>query len=99
MNNTSKRVQGAIQEVRGRIKFGLGKLVGHERTQAEGHVDMVKGAIKQEAAKAGEQAKGKIEELVGSVKSRVGELVDDKQLELEGRAKGLQGQARQAITN
>jgi uncharacterized protein YjbJ (UPF0337 family) len=99
MGNISRRVEGAIQEVRGRVKAGLGKLTGHKRTEAEGHADVFKGAAKQEAAKATEQAKGMLEELSGSVKSSVGQLLDDKAMETEGQAKELQGKARQAVNN
>jgi len=99
MDNTSKRVEGAVEELGGKIKAGVGKLAGNERMEAEGHATALKGKVKQEGAKAVERVKGKIEEVAGSIKSGVGDILDDKSMETEGKAKELQGKARQALND
>jgi len=94
MSNESKRAEGAAEEIGGKIKKGLGKLIGNDQMQAEGIVKEKKGEAKQEAAKASERTKGKVEQAVGAVKNRVGAVIDNEQMEAEGRAKELEGEAR-----
>jgi uncharacterized protein YjbJ (UPF0337 family) len=95
MSNASKRGEGAAEELGGKIKGAVGKLVGNEQMEAEGKVQELKGEGKQEAAKAGERTKGKVEEVVGAVKNRVGAVVGDEELQAEGRVGELKGEARQ----
>jgi uncharacterized protein YjbJ (UPF0337 family) len=94
MSNETKRAEGAAEEIGGKIKKGIGKLIGNDQMEAEGIVKEKKGEAKQEAAKAAERTKGKIEEVVGAVKNRVGAVIDNEQMEAEGRAKELEGEAR-----
>ena len=95
MSNASKRGEGAAEELGGKIKKNIGKVIGNEQMEAEGIVKEKKGEAKQEAAKAAERTKGKVEEIVGAVKNRVGAVVDNEQMEAEGKAKELEGEARQ----
>jgi uncharacterized protein YjbJ (UPF0337 family) len=95
MSNASKRAEGAAEEVGGKIKGAVGKLIGNEQMEAEGKARALQGEAKQEAAKAGERAKGSVEEAVGAVKNRVGAVIDNEQMEAEGKAKELKGEARQ----
>lgn len=94
--NVVDRAEGTAREVTGRIKKGIGKLVGNERLEASGHAQELGGRALREAAKANERLKGAGEELLGAAKGRVGEVLDDKQMEVEGKAKELRGKARQA---
>jgi len=94
MSNESKRAEGAAEEIGGKIKKGVGKLIGNDQMEAEGIVKEKKGEAKQEAAKASERTKGKVEQAVGAVKNRVGAVIDNEQMEAEGRAKELEGEAR-----
>jgi len=96
MSNISKRNEGIGEEIGGKIKAGIGKLVGNEEMQAEGKAHEVHGKAKQEAAKGAERAKGKVQEAVGATKGAVGAALDNDRLEAEGRAKELEGEARQA---
>lgn len=96
MSNAGKRTEGKGEEIGGKIKAGVGKLIGNEQMQAEGQAHAAKGKAKQEAAKGAERAKGKIQEAVGSAKGALGDALDNEQMEAEGRAKKLEGQARQA---
>jgi uncharacterized protein YjbJ (UPF0337 family) len=97
MSNTSKRVEGAVEEIGGRVKAGVGALVGNDRLELEGRGAALKGHVKQEVSKALETVKGKIQEVVGSVKSKAGELADDDAMQAEGKGKELEGKARQAL--
>jgi uncharacterized protein YjbJ (UPF0337 family) len=95
MSNQSKRAEGAAEEIGGKLKKGIGKLIGNEQMEAEGLVKEKQGEAKQEAAKASERTKGKVEEIVGAVKNRVGAVIDNEQMQAEGKAKELKGEARQ----
>jgi uncharacterized protein YjbJ (UPF0337 family) len=97
MSNLSKRVEGAAEELAGRIKAGVGALTGNERLEFEGRAAALKGKLKQEVSKAIETVKGKIQEATGSAKSYVGELADDESMQAQGKAKELEGKARQAL--
>jgi uncharacterized protein YjbJ (UPF0337 family) len=96
MSNGTKRAEGAVEELGGKIKEGVGKIIGNEQMEAEGVVAEKKGEAKQEAAKAAERTKGKVEEIVGSVKNKVGGVIDNEQMQAEGKAKEVLGEARQA---
>ena len=95
VSNATNRGEGAAEELGGKIKKGIGKLIGNEQMEAEGAAKELKGEAKQEAAKAGERSKGKVEEVVGAVKNRVGQVIDNEQMAAEGKVKELQGEARQ----
>ncbi len=95
MSNATKRGEGAAEELGGKIKATVGKVIGNEQMEAEGNLKELKGKSKQEAAKAGERVKGKVEEVVGAVKNRVGAVIDNEQMQAEGKVKELKGQARQ----
>jgi len=97
MSNASKRGEGAAEELGGKIKAGVGKLIGNEQMEAEGRAKELKGKGTQEVAKAGERVKGAAEEAVGAVKSRVGAVIDNEQMEAEGRATELKGEGRQEL--
>lgn len=94
MSNAGKRIEGAVQELGGKLKNAAGKLIGNEQMQAEGKATELKGEGKQAAAKAAERVKGKGQEIAGAVKGRVGAMLDDEQMEAEGKAKELEGKAR-----
>ena len=93
-NNTTRRAEGAAEELGGKLKGAVGKVLGNEQMQAEGKVKEIKGRGKQEAAKASERVKGKVEEVVGAVKNRLGAVIDNEQMQAEGKVKELKGQAR-----
>jgi len=97
MSNSSKRAEGAAEELGGKIKGTVGKVIGNEQMEAEGKARVLKGEAKQEAAKAAERTKGKVEEVSGAVKNRVGAVLGNEEAEAEGRAKELRGEARQKV--
>ena len=96
-NATVKRGEGAVEELGGKIKAGVGKAIGNEQMELEGRAKQAKGVAKQEAAKASERVKGTIEKGIGRVKSTIGAAIDDDDLEVEGDAQETLGQARQDL--
>ena len=94
MSNQGKRVEGVVDEVVGKVKAGVGNVIGNEQMQAEGRAKELQGVAQQEAAKAAERTKGTVEQVVGTVKNKVGALIGNEQMEVEGKAKELQGDAR-----
>ncbi|AGP33604.1 general stress protein CsbD [Sorangium cellulosum] len=95
MSNESDRNEGAAEEMGGKLKKGLGKLLGDEQMEAEGRAKELKGRVEQEDAKADERARGALEEAAGAIKNRIGKLVDNEQMAAEGKAKELRGENRQ----
>ena len=95
MSNASKRSEGAAEKLGGKIKAGMGKLVGNERMEAEGAAKEAKGRDKEQDAKAAERGKGKVEEATGAIKNRVGAVIGNEKMQAEGKVRELKGQARQ----
>jgi uncharacterized protein YjbJ (UPF0337 family) len=95
MNNASKRAAGAVEELGGKIKGAVGKLIGNDRMQAGGKATELKGRAKQSFAKATERTKGRVEKMVGGVESRLGAAVGNERVQVQGKATELKGDARQ----
>jgi len=95
MSNASKRSEGAAEKLGGKIKGGIGKLVGNERMQAEGAVSEAKGRAKEQAAKAAGRVQGTVEEATGALKNRVGAALGNTKMRAAGKLRELKGQARQ----
>jgi uncharacterized protein YjbJ (UPF0337 family) len=73
-----------IDEAKGNIKEGVGKLTRNEDLEAEG-------AVESEGARAKRNVKGVGNQVAGSVKSTAGELKGDARLRAEGEADRLKG--------
>ena len=97
MGHATNRSEGVAEEIGGKIKKNVGKLIGNEQMEAEGKAKELQGEARQEAAKAAERGKGKVEEVAGAIKNRVGAVIDNEQMQAEGKAKELQGEARQKV--
>jgi uncharacterized protein YjbJ (UPF0337 family) len=95
MSSESNKGQGVAQQVGGKIKQAVGKVIGNEQMVTEGKAKEVEGKARVEGAKAAERSKGKVEETVGTVKNRVGAVIDNEQMEAEGKVAELKGEARQ----
>jgi uncharacterized protein YjbJ (UPF0337 family) len=75
-----------LDELKGNVKEGLGKVTGNERLEAEGDAEA-------DTAKARRETKGAMRQAGGKVKEAVGDLTDDERLEAEGKADQLRGRA------
>ena len=95
MSNQSDKSEGTAEKIGGAIKKNVGKLVGDEVMEAEGHAKELRGEARIEGAKAGERVKGKLEEVGGAIKNRVGRLIDDDEMAEEGKETELTGEKRQ----
>lgn len=59
MKSESKRVEGAAEVLGGKIRIGVGKLIGDKKMQATGKARVFDGIAKQELAKAARSIQGK----------------------------------------
>ncbi len=78
-----------MDELKGNVKEGVGKLTGNERLEAEGDTEA-------DAAKARRETKGAAREAGGSIKEKVGDLTGSERTEAEGKADKLRGKAERA---
>lgn len=95
MSNGANRAEGVAEQVGGKIKAGVGALIGNEQMEAEGRAKELKGEAREESAKAAERGKGALEEVGGAIKKTVGAVIDNEQMQVEGKATELKGEARQ----
>jgi uncharacterized protein YjbJ (UPF0337 family) len=97
MNKTTQQKgKGALEEVGGKIKRGVGRVIGNRRIEAEGAAKEAKGKTRQAGARAVERVKGKVQAVAGAVKGRAGRAAGSARMEAEGRAKQIEGEDRQA---
>jgi uncharacterized protein YjbJ (UPF0337 family) len=75
-----------LDELKGNVKEGIGKVTGSERLEAEGDAEAG-------AAKARRETKGAMWQTGGKVKEGVGDPTDNERLEAEGKANQLRGRA------
>jgi len=59
MKSENKRVEGAAEVLGGKIRIGVGKLIGDKKMQVTGRARVFDGIAKQELAKAAPTVKGK----------------------------------------
>ena len=78
-----------MDELKGDVKEGLGKVTDNERLEAEGRAESAK-------AESARETKGAMQEAGGSIKEGLGKLTGDERLEAEGKADKLGGKAKQA---
>jgi uncharacterized protein YjbJ (UPF0337 family) len=76
-----------MQEVKGDIKKGVGKLTGNKELEAEGRVEHDTAHAAREAKGMGNQVKGRVEE-------GVGEVTGDEETRAQGMADRLKGDAQ-----
>ena len=75
-----------MDELKGNVKEGVGKLTGNERLEAEGDAEA-------DAAQARRETKGAMRQAGGKVKETMGDLTGNERLEAEGEADQLRGKA------
>ena len=78
-----------IDEFKGRVKEGVGKLTDDERLETEGETQA-------EGARAERKVKGALKEAGGVIKETVGKLTGDDSTEIEGKADRYEGKAQRA---
>lgn len=63
MSHASKKVEGTVEEIGGKIKQTVGEVLGNEKMEAEGRMKKVAGHAKHEAAETAERVKEKVDDL------------------------------------
>lgn len=76
-----------MDELKGNLKEGAGKLTGNERLEAEGDAQA-------DAAKARRETKGAMQQTGGKIKEGLGDLTGNDRLEAEGEADQMRGKAK-----
>ncbi|NTW97028.1 MAG: CsbD family protein [Oscillochloris sp.] len=99
MSNGDERVKGKAEEIKGKVKAGIGTLTGNEELEAEGQVDQVEGQGRQEGAKAAERVKGAGEEISGKLRGAVGKITGNEQEQADAKAEELKGKARKSANH
>ncbi len=75
-----------MDELKGDLKQGVGKLTGNRRLQAEGEADA-------NAARAKRRVKGSLREAGGQLKEATGKLTGNKSLEAKGKTERRVGES------
>ncbi|GEM_PF-1163127 len=78
-----------MDELKGRVKEGAGKLSGDEELEA-------KGKDQADTARTRRKIKGAVKEAGGVVKETVGKIAGDDKTEAEGKADRLSGKVQQS---
>jgi uncharacterized protein YjbJ (UPF0337 family) len=78
-----------IDEAKGSIKQGAGKITGDPHLEAEGQAE-------KDTAKASREAKGVGNQIKGSVEEGLGKLTGDEETRARGAADRLKGDAQRA---
>ena len=68
-----------VDETKGKVKEGAGKLIGDEKMEVEGRAES-------ESAEAKREAKGAANQVKGSVQETVGKVTGNEQMQAEGTA-------------
>jgi uncharacterized protein YjbJ (UPF0337 family) len=78
-----------IDELKGNIKQGVGKVTGNEELEAEGKAE-------HDTAKASREVKGTGNQVKGSVEEGVGKMTGDEDTQARGVADRLKGDTQRA---
>jgi len=76
-----------MEELKGNIKAGVGKVTGNEKLEAEGEAE-------HDSAEAARKTKGVANQVKGSVEEGVGDLTGDEETRARGAADRLKGDAQ-----
>ncbi|EHH67235.1 CsbD family protein [Gluconobacter morbifer] len=69
-DTTEKKVEGLLDEAKGRVKDGIGGLTGDAKAQAEGKFDQLSGMAQQEFADLYDEGETKLEAATAFVQDR-----------------------------
>ena len=94
MNDRDERSEGTAEKIGGKLKKGLGRVLGNRRLEAKGRAAELKGTARVSAAKSRQRAKGSFEKATGAAKNRVGRLIGNERMIAEGKVRELTGEAR-----
>jgi uncharacterized protein YjbJ (UPF0337 family) len=78
-----------IDEIKGKVKQGVGSLTGNDEMEREGQAEETEAKVERETEGAVDQAVGKAQETWGQV-------TDDEETEAEGQARQVEGDIKRA---
>ena len=70
MSHARKKAEGAVEELAGKIKQTIGKVIGNDKMEAKGHAKKVEGHAKREAVKTAERVKDKVDAIKSKARER-----------------------------
>jgi len=73
-----------VDEIKGKVKQGVGSLTGNDDLAREGEAEATRAKVEREA-------EGMVDQAVGSVQEKIGDITDDQKTELEGKARKVEG--------
>ena len=91
---TMQRGRGLAKEVAGKVQKEAGRILGSEKTEAQGRARELTGRSERKAAEAKERAKGRVEEVAGRVQQGVGRAIGDDETEVKGALRRAKGRVR-----
>jgi len=89
-----QRGRGLAKEYAGKVQKRAGRLLGSERTEADGRALELAGRSERTRAEAKERAKGRIQEVAGRVQEKVGRTIGDDETEVKGTLRRAKGRIR-----
>ena len=78
-----------VDELKGKVKKGLGDLTGNEEMEREGKAE-------EATAKAKREAEGAIDKGAGKAEEAWGDVTDDPEHQVKGKARQAEGEAKRA---
>lgn len=78
-----------VDELKGKIKEGVGDLTGDEQMQREGEAEAT-------AAKMERESEGAMDKGIGKAQETWGDVTDDHETEAEGKARQFEGDVKRA---
>jgi uncharacterized protein YjbJ (UPF0337 family) len=78
-----------IDEAKGNLKEGAGKVTGNERMEAEGHAE-------HDTAKARREVKGATNQVKGNIEEGLGKVTGDDETRARGTADRMKGDSQRA---
>jgi len=84
-------------QVEGRVKEGVGTVIGDDQLKAEGRAQETKGAVHGAVDSVKHRVGGTVQVATGKVKQFAGGVTGDDQLQAEGESQELLGRVRNAV--
>jgi uncharacterized protein YjbJ (UPF0337 family) len=78
-----------IDEIKGKVKQGVGNLTGNESMAIEGEAEATR-------AKAEREVDGTVDQALGGLQESIGDITDDQKTEMEGKARKVEGDIKRA---
>jgi len=95
--STEQKAKAAAEKAKGKVKEGVGRVVGNERLQAEGQADQASGTVRHKTAQAGEAVQQTAKGAAGKVKETTGKAVGNESLTAKGKAEQMVADVKKKV--